>query len=165
MLRELNRNLANNALTGVIPTEIGALIDITTLNLVGNTLSGGIPGTINLLLNLHSFTIDTTSNLCRLDAASTLAAAKCTACSSTPECACTDLAFCPSGGSKSVSTAVNAFSPFYPAEDTTCCPVGNTVRELLVSDSSYGGNLDCAVGRPCIAVTGVPFKGTDNPGM
>jgi hypothetical protein len=51
---------------------------------------------------------------------------------------------------------VNLATPLYPADDTTCCPVGDTLRERLVTD----GHLDCSVGRPCVATTNTPEKGT-----
>jgi hypothetical protein len=51
---------------------------------------------------------------------------------------------------------VNPATPFYPAEDATCCPVGNTLLEKLVTD----GHLDCSGGRPCVAKTGVGGQGT-----
>jgi hypothetical protein len=51
---------------------------------------------------------------------------------------------------------VNPATPFYPAEDTTCCPVGTSLRERLVTDL----HLDCTVGRPCVATTGFSVKGT-----
>jgi hypothetical protein len=50
---------------------------------------------------------------------------------------------------------VNPATPFYPADDTTCCPVGASLLEKLVTDD----HLDCTVGRPCVATTGTLGKG------
>jgi hypothetical protein len=96
--------------------------------------------------------------LCRLDVGSTTAANKCgpTACPY-PSCKCTILAACPSGATKSASTVVNPATPFYPADDTTCCPVGASLLERLVTDD----HLDCTVGRPCVATTGMVLKGVN----
>jgi len=44
--------LNNNNLVGAIPTEIGNLTNLTTLNLGSNALSGPIPSSIGLLTNL-----------------------------------------------------------------------------------------------------------------
>jgi hypothetical protein len=51
---------------------------------------------------------------------------------------------------------VNTATPFYPADDTTCCRAGNTLRERLVTDLHF----DCTVGRPCAVTTGMPGRGT-----
>jgi hypothetical protein len=121
-----------------------------------NKLSGDIPGSLTKLTKTTYFRLDDNPKLCRLNAASTLAANKCTP---TPcpyaTCACTQLKLtCPSGASS--STDVNSASPYYPANDATCCPLGATVRERLVTD----GHLDCTAGRPCVATTGTSDKGT-----
>jgi hypothetical protein len=50
---------------------------------------------------------------------------------------------------------MNPATPFYPADDVTCCPVGDALREKLVTT----GHLDCTAGRPCMATTG-PNRGT-----
>jgi hypothetical protein len=53
---------------------------------------------------------------------------------------------------------VNPATPFYPADDTTCCSAGNTMREKLVTDR----HLDCTAGLPCVATVLRPefAKGT-----
>jgi hypothetical protein len=150
-------SLRNNKLSQNLPTEIGMMIALTAVRLEENKLSGSIPRTLTLLTGLVILRLDANPKLCRLDAASTLAANKCS-----PEpctfatCACT-LTTCPSGATKTNSTDVNPATPFYPADDTTCCPVGASLRERrLVTD----GHLDCTVGRPCVVTTGTAGKGT-----
>jgi hypothetical protein len=105
--------------------------------------------------NGSDFRLDN-NDLCRLNAASTEAAMKCTAgfCPY-PTCACTKLTSCPSGATKSASTSVNPATPFYPAEhvagSTICCPVGmgpSLLEQLVTAD-----HLDCSVGRPCVVTT------------
>jgi hypothetical protein len=92
--------------------------------------------------------------LCRLDAASTLVTTTmCTVPCPYPTCACSVTA-CPSGAVQPSST--NPATPFYPAEDPTCCAVGFSLREVLVGL----GDFDCSAGRPCAATTGVPSIGT-----
>jgi Leucine-rich repeat (LRR) protein len=149
-----------NDLIGSIPTELGFLKDIYTVALRGNYLSGPIPGTLTLLTGPPTyFRLDTNPGLCRLDAASTAVTNMCIGASLNdacpyPTCACKFLA-CPSGAVQ--PSSVNAATPFYPAEDPTCCPVGgDTLRERLVTDL----HLDCSVGRPCVATTGTPGRGT-----
>jgi Leucine-rich repeat (LRR) protein len=146
----------NNKLTGSIPTEIGKLTKFTIVKMQGNKLTGPIPGTMTLLTKTNfNFLLDNNPSLCRLDAASTLAA---NMCSSTvcpyPTCACTETA-CPSGGTNSGSPLVNPATPFYPADDATCCPVGASLLEKLISEN----HLDCTAGRPCVATTGTSGKG------
>jgi hypothetical protein len=124
-----------------------------------NKLSGAIPGTLTLLTVVNSFGLGDNPKLCRLDAASTAVTTKCTPLTTAcpyPTCACTDLATCPSGAQKSSSAAVKLVTPFYPADDTACCPMGTSLSEQLVTD----GHLDCTVGRPCVATTGTSGKGT-----
>jgi hypothetical protein len=141
----------------LIPPEIGELTALTVFHLNQNKLSGAIPGTLTLLTKATTdFRLDTNPGLCRIDAASTtVTTAGCTTACPYPTCACT-VATCPSGATNSGSTVVNPATPFYPADDTACCPVGKSVREELVKEL----HLDCSVGRPCVATTGTPGKGT-----
>jgi hypothetical protein len=120
-----------------------------------NKFTGPIAGELFLLSKATSFRIDDNDALCRLDAASTAAADECTIPCPFATCACTQTT-CPSGAINSGSTAVNPVAPFYPADDTTCCPAGNTLREKLADDS----HLDCSVGRPCAVTTGTAGQGT-----
>ena len=123
-----------------------------------NKLSGAIPGDWTTLtkmtsnLRLHN----NNGQLCRLDADSTSVAGECTATACPyPTCSC-KYAECPNGAENSGTLAVNLATPFYPAENTACCPSGNTLRERLVTAT----HLDCTVGRPCNVATGSPGIGT-----
>jgi len=51
---------------------------------------------------------------------------------------------------------VNPATPFYPAEDTTCCLDGASLLAKLVIEE----HLDCSGGRPCVVTTGTAGKGT-----
>jgi hypothetical protein len=148
----------NNKLTGTIPvfTQIGALDALLILRLEKNLLSGAIPGVLVFLTKLTSFRIDDNFDLCRLNAASTAVTTfRCTTACPFPVCACTDLSGCPTDNPKTSSTVVNPATPFYPADDTTCCPLGASLLENLVTDN----HLDCTGGRPCVVTTSTPGKG------
>jgi hypothetical protein len=135
-------------------------------NLNNNKFSGAIPGILTLITkNLNYFRLHDNPDLCWLDAASNSVANECHKASEAnntdtlcpyPTCACTELTVCPSGATKSSSAAVNPVEPFYPADDTTCCPVGALLLEKLVSE----GHLDCPAGYPCVATTGTEGMGT-----
>jgi hypothetical protein len=116
-------------------------------------LTGAIPGSLTLLTNAVLFRLDKNTDLCRLDAVSTLASDKCNpeACPY-PTCDCTHTV-CPSGSTNTYTISVNPATSFYPADNNACCPVGDTLRERLVTK----GFLDCSLGRPCIAT---PLNGT-----
>jgi len=50
-------NLSNNNLTGTIPSEIGNLLQLTSLTLDNNNLTGSIPSSFGSLINLTQFDI------------------------------------------------------------------------------------------------------------
>jgi len=50
-------SLPNNLLTGVIPDQIGQLVDLESLNLSGNNISGSLPATIGKLKSLHTLNL------------------------------------------------------------------------------------------------------------
>jgi hypothetical protein len=147
--------LNSNDLTGTIPTALGFLAALIQLRLDHNKLSSVIPGLLPLLSKLNIFRLDENPKLCRLNAASTTVTTKCDSECPYPTCPCLKTLFCLSGGTNSGSTATNPASPFYPSEDATCCPVGNTLRERLVLDE----HIDCSSGRPCVTETELPSKG------
>jgi Leucine-rich repeat (LRR) protein len=149
--------LYNLKLTGLIPSEIGQLDDLVNLSVENNKLSGAIPGSLTLLTKTTLFRLTLNSKLCRLDAASTtVTTARCTTACPYPTCACNELSGnCRTGNAKTISTAVNPATPFYPADDTTCCPVGASLLEKLVTEN----HLDCTAGRPCVVTMGIGMKG------
>ena len=55
--RVVGINLSNNNLTGSIPSEIGDLVNLTSLTLNGNNLDGSIPASFANLTNLTQFDI------------------------------------------------------------------------------------------------------------
>jgi Leucine-rich repeat (LRR) protein len=51
-------NLAENSMTGIIPTEIGVLIKLTELYMYDNSLYGSIPTDVGLLMDLIGFELN-----------------------------------------------------------------------------------------------------------
>jgi Leucine-rich repeat (LRR) protein len=104
LTRLTSLSMMNNKVTGSIPAELSTLTDVRTLNLAQNLLTGNIAGELTSLALLPYLKFGGTfylggNDLCRLDAASTKMANKCTTACPYPTCnpAC-QASDCPAAG-------------------------------------------------------------------